>query len=124
MEYSQSKKRLKKTPKEKIVEDHQEEDLDNQEVPVETPLNRSDDDSNDEEITTSDIVEEELISTDQDIDQGEDPSTHQQPSWEELGLCGWICNTCSNLGLIVPTPIQQLCIPQILKGKFQFLIHL
>ncbi len=38
-------------------------------------------------------------------------------SWEPLGLSSWIVNTCKQMGLAKPTPIQDNCIKPILKGQ-------
>eukprot|EP01018_Ginkgo_biloba_P029307 Gb_23737 [translate_table: standard] len=38
-------------------------------------------------------------------------------SFEDLGLSEWAVQTCRELGMKRPTPVQQHCVPQILKGK-------
>ncbi|MCO5557113.1 hypothetical protein L7F22_010669 [Adiantum nelumboides] len=43
---------------------------------------------------------------------GEDDSE----KFSDLGLSDWLVDTCSQLGLKRPTPVQRSCIPQILNG--------
>lgn len=44
-------------------------------------------------------------------------SDHNSPSsFSDLGLSEWLVKTCQELGLKRPTPVQQNCVPQILKG--------
>lgn len=38
-------------------------------------------------------------------------------SFEDLGLSEWAVQVCRELGMKKPTPVQQHCIPQIIKGK-------
>lgn len=37
-------------------------------------------------------------------------------NFDDLGLPEWLANTCLNMGLKSPTPVQKSCIPQILNG--------
>lgn len=37
-------------------------------------------------------------------------------TFKDLGLSQWLCDTVSQMGFRFPTPIQQQCIPEILKG--------
>ncbi|KAJ7542832.1 hypothetical protein O6H91_09G014300 [Diphasiastrum complanatum] len=37
--------------------------------------------------------------------------------FEELGVAEWLVGACKELGMRKPTPVQQACVPQILKGK-------
>jgi ATP-dependent RNA helicase DDX49/DBP8 len=38
-------------------------------------------------------------------------------SFQELGLCSWICDSCTAMGFKRPTPVQSTCIPAIIAGK-------
>ncbi|PIA55011.1 hypothetical protein AQUCO_00800026v1 [Aquilegia coerulea] len=43
-----------------------------------------------------------------------DSNNHE---FSELGLAEWLLETCKQLGMKKPTPVQQHCVPQILVGK-------
>src|SRR3546814_275737 len=48
----------------------------------------------------------------------EDVDTQQTArSFQELGLCSWLCDSCAAMGFRRPTPAQSTCIPAILAGK-------
>lgn len=53
--------------------------------------------------------------------QGSSPSTSSSPtaspSFDQLGVEGWLCHQCSSLAMHYPTPIQSKCIPPILAGS-------
>lgn len=38
-------------------------------------------------------------------------------TWAGLGLSPWLCTTCSSLGLVTPTDVQNAVIPEVLRGK-------
>ena len=44
-------------------------------------------------------------------------SSPPRKSFSKLGLSRWLIDICSSLSIVNPTPIQQLAIPHILKGK-------
>ncbi|XP_020525457.1 DEAD-box ATP-dependent RNA helicase 36 [Amborella trichopoda] len=44
-------------------------------------------------------------------------SSNDLETFEELGLSEWATQTCKELGMKKATPVQQHCVPQILKGK-------
>ena len=44
-------------------------------------------------------------------------SSSSKPTFSSLGLSSSLCNSCTHLGLLHPTPIQQQCIPAILAGR-------
>ena len=44
-------------------------------------------------------------------------SSSSKPTFSSLGLSPSLCSSCTHLGLLHPTPIQQQCIPAILAGR-------
>ncbi|CAA7026023.1 unnamed protein product [Microthlaspi erraticum] len=48
-----------------------------------------------------------------------DPSTDTTPAvtFEGLGLAEWAAETCKELGMLKPTPVQTHCVPKILAGR-------
>ena len=47
---------------------------------------------------------------------GADPSPNTT-TFRDLGLADWAVETCKELGMKKPTPVQAHCIPKILSGK-------
>jgi ATP-dependent RNA helicase DDX49/DBP8 len=47
---------------------------------------------------------------------GEDDTVVSNP-WQALGLSKWVWESCSNMGLSTPTPVQVNCIPAIMNGR-------
>eukprot|EP00903_Cladosiphon_okamuranus_P019681 g18087.t1 len=43
--------------------------------------------------------------------------SEEQATFESLGLCDWLLTSCKAMGFRRPTPVQNHCIPAILKGK-------
>ncbi|CAM9762049.1 unnamed protein product, partial [Phaeothamnion confervicola] len=41
----------------------------------------------------------------------------EESSFASLGLCEWLLRSCEAMGFRAPTPVQQHCIPAILRGK-------
>ena len=39
-------------------------------------------------------------------------------TFADLGLNEWLINQCKAVGLLKPTPIQNNCVPEILKGEW------
>ncbi|KAF6151755.1 hypothetical protein GIB67_010329 [Kingdonia uniflora] len=46
-----------------------------------------------------------------------DDSDASSRSFSDIGLAEWAINTCKELGMKKPTPVQQHCIPHILAGE-------
>lgn len=51
-----------------------------------------------------------------------DKETNSSPTpshitFSDLGLAGWTIQTCNELGMKKPTPVQRYCIPRILSGQ-------
>eukprot|EP01035_Chromulina_nebulosa_P055108 gene55108-75518_t len=44
-------------------------------------------------------------------------SERKKTSFPDLGLCQWVCEAASAMGLKRPTPIQQRCIPAIFQNR-------
>lgn len=40
-----------------------------------------------------------------------------QNAFKALGLDDWLVSACKDMKLVKPTPVQQACIPEILKGR-------
>ena len=38
-------------------------------------------------------------------------------TFSELGVCGWLVDSCMALGMRVPTPVQRCCVPAALRGQ-------
>src|SRR5690606_27183582 len=43
--------------------------------------------------------------------------TPKRPTWQQLGVSPWLCDQLEKLSMKLPTPIQEKCIPETLKGK-------
>ncbi|KAJ4970488.1 hypothetical protein NE237_003587 [Protea cynaroides] len=50
------------------------------------------------------------------LEKSTDPKSHTY-SFSDLGLSEWTIQTCKELGMKRPTPVQQHCIPRILAGN-------
>lgn len=51
------------------------------------------------------------------IENEESNNTSSTSTFADLGLSEWAVNTCEDLGLKNPTPVQYNCIPRILAGE-------
>lgn len=59
-------------------------------------------------------IEETPKKLDKETNSGPTPS---HITFSDLGLAGWAVQTCNELGMKKPTPVQYHCIPKILSGQ-------
>ncbi|TMX04058.1 hypothetical protein EJD97_011758 [Solanum chilense] len=59
-------------------------------------------------------IEETPKQLDKETNSGPTPS---HITFSDLGLAGWAVQTCNELGMKKPTPVQYHCIPRILSGQ-------
>lgn len=52
-----------------------------------------------------------------DKESDPNPTTPNHISFSDLGLTEWAIQTCKELGMKKPTPVQRHCIPRILAGQ-------
>uniref|UniRef100_A0A2P2KI42 DEAD-box ATP-dependent RNA helicase 36 n=1 Tax=Rhizophora mucronata TaxID=61149 RepID=A0A2P2KI42_RHIMU len=60
---------------------------------------------------------EQEKSTNTDPNSSTDPAAAANSSFSHLGLAEWATQTCKELGMKKPTPVQAHCIPKILAGR-------
>jgi ATP-dependent RNA helicase DDX49/DBP8 len=48
--------------------------------------------------------------------EGEDDAAARAQTFAELGVCSWLVDSCTALGMRAPTPVQRCCIPAALRG--------
>ncbi|KAK6776967.1 hypothetical protein RDI58_023684 [Solanum bulbocastanum] len=65
-------------------------------------------------VPTPTSIEETPKQLDKDTNSGPTPS---HITFSDLGLAGWAVQTCNELGMKKPTPVQYHCIPRILSGQ-------
>jgi len=64
------------------------------------------------------ISEMTTLATKEDkICNSEQMQSSVKPSFKSLGVCSWILDQLSCLGISSPTPVQAACIPHILQGR-------
>merc|ERR1719318_13770 len=77
-----------------------------------------------EENSSSEESSEEASSSDEEVPKpvAETPETEQSPNsppstFPSLGICSWLQEQLSGLGISSPTPVQAACVPPILAGR-------
>ena len=76
-------------------------------------------DNTDVIITTSSKTVEELSSSESSRKHGTivNNNHHKSHTFNELGICNWLCQSTVSMGFKHPTEIQSACIPAILSGR-------
>lgn len=46
-----------------------------------------------------------------------DSDAEEANNFNELGIAQWLVDACSGMDIVVPTPVQSACIPEVLKGR-------
>lgn len=88
-----------------------EEEEDEEEVAAQgdSATSSSDSGSDDSDASDSDDSSSSSNSGDSDAEEAN--------NFNELGIAQWLVDACSGMDIVVPTPVQSACIPEVLKGR-------